>query len=265
MTNPINIQTDPDAAPIPGYDATGTSLLRTFIAQSTGDTAQVSGLEPVYPVGLVVAGKRCLVVGGGHVAGRKTKSLLACRAAVTMVAPEAHEALGMLASDGTIDSIQGVPLDVQLRPYRRGEASGYRLVVTATGVPEVDRAVAEDAERAGIWVNSADDTANCTFLLPAVHRRGPVTISVSTSGASPALATWLRGRIADSLAPGLEDLASLLEEGRRLVHEQGASTETVDWARLLDGPLPDLVASGKIDEARRYMRAALLRDGELGT
>jgi siroheme synthase-like protein len=171
----------------------------------------------------------------------------------------------MLASDGTIDSIQDAPLDVQLRPYRPGEAAGYRLVVTATGVPEVDRAVAEDAERAGIWVNSADDAANCTFLLPAVHRRGSVTISVSTSGSSPALATWLRGRIADSLGPGLEDLATLLEEGRRLVHEQGASTESVDWARLLDGPLPGLAASGQIEEARRYMRAALLRDGELGT
>jgi siroheme synthase-like protein len=122
----------------------------------------------------------------------------------------------------------------------------------------VDRAVAEDAERAGIWVNSADDAANCTFLLPAVHREGAVTISVATSGTSPALATWLRGRIADSLGPGIEDLAALLEEGRRLVHENGRSTESVDWVRLLDGPLPGLAASGRIDEARRYMRDALM-------
>lgn len=213
--------------------------------------------EPVYPVGLVVAGRRCLVVGGGHVAGRKTRSLLACRAAVTMVAPEAHEALGMLAEDGTIASIGDTPLDVQLRPYRPGEAAGYRLVVTATGVPEVDRMVASDAEREGVWVNSADDAANCTFMLPAVHRRGTVTISVSTSGTSPALATWLRGRIADSLGPGIEELASLLEEGRRLLHERGTSTESVDWVRLLDGPLPGLAASGRIEEARRYIREAL--------
>ncbi len=216
--------------------------------------------EPVYPVGLVVAGRRCLVVGGGHVAGRKTRSLLACRAAVTMVAPEAHEALGMLAEDGTIASIGDTPLDVQLRPYRPGEAAGYRLVVTATGVPEVDRMVASDAEREGVWVNSADDAANCTFMLPAVHRRGTVTISVSTSGTSPALATWLRGRIADSLGPGIEELASLLEEGRRLLHERGTSTESVDWVRLLDGPLPGLAASGRIEEARRYIREALTRE-----
>lgn len=228
------------------------------------DRPHMNASAPIYPVGLVVAGRRCLVVGGGHVAGRKTRSLLACRAAVTMVAPEAHEALAMLASDGSIASIDDAPLDVQLRPYRAGEVAGYRLVVTATGVPEVDRAVAEEAERAGVWVNSADDAANCTFMLPAVHRSGPVTISVSTSGASPALASWLRGRIADLVEPGLGDLAVLLEEARRFVHEDGGSTESVDWARLLDGPLPGLVASGQIQEARRYMRAALVPDEESG-
>jgi siroheme synthase-like protein len=215
--------------------------------------------EPIFPVGLVIAGQRCLVVGGGHVAGRKIRSLLACRANVTMVAPVAHEALGMLASDGTIAAIESDPLDVQLRPYEPGEAAGYMLVVTATGVAEVDRAVAEDAKRAGIWVNSADDAANCTFILPAVHRQGPVTVTVSTSGSSPALARWLRGRIAEFLGPGLEELASLLAEGRALVHERGDSTEEVDWAGLLDGPVPGLVAAGRMDEARRVMQSALER------
>jgi siroheme synthase-like protein len=175
-----------------------------------------------------------------------------------MVAPEAHEALGLLASDGTIAAIETDPLDVQLRPYEPGEAAGYMLVVTATGVAEVDRKVADDARRAGVWVNSADDAANCTFLLPAVHRRGPVTITVSTSGSSPALASWLRDRIAESLGAGIEDLAALLEEGRALVHEQGLSTENVDWVQLLDGPLPGLVAAGQMDEARRAVRSALL-------
>jgi siroheme synthase-like protein len=209
----------------------------------------MASVDSVYPVSLVLAGKPCLVVGGGRVAGRKTRSLLACRA------PEAHEALGMLSSDGTIAAIEGAPLDVQLRAYEPGEAAGYRLVVTATGVPEVDRAVADDADRAGVWVNSADDAANCTFLLPAVHRRGPVTVAVSTSGSSPALATWLRGRIADSLGPGIEELASLLEDARRLIHVAGRSTEPVNWAGLLDGPLPALAAAGQIDEARAVIRA----------
>jgi precorrin-2 dehydrogenase / sirohydrochlorin ferrochelatase len=225
----------------------------------------MSSTEPIYPVGLVVAGRRCLVVGGGQVAGRKVRSLLACHASVTMVAPEVNEALGLLSSDGTIASIESDPLDVQLRPYEPGEAGhDFVLVLTATGVAEVDRQVADDARRAGVWVNSADDAANCTFLLPAVHRRGPVTITVSTSGSSPALASWLRGRIAEALGPGIEDLASLLEEGRALVHQRGSSTETVDWTRLLDGPLPELVATGRIEEARRAIRSEVLDNTDYG-
>lgn len=202
--------------------------------------------------------RRCLVVGGGSVAGRKVRSLLQCRATVTMVAPQVHEALRILSADGTIGGIEGDPIDVQLRTYRQGEAAGYSLVVTATGVPEVDSAVARDAERGGVWVNSADDAANCTFILPAVERRGPVTIAVSTSGASPALAGWLRRRIAESLQPGVEELASLLEEARVILHRQGRSTESVDWVRLLDGPLPGLVAEGDTEAARSVVLAAIL-------
>lgn len=214
-------------------------------------------VDPVYPVGLLIAGRPCLVVGGGLVAGRKTRSLLECRAHVTMVAPEAHKALGMLFADGTIEAIQGPPVDVQLRPYEPGEAANYRLVVTATGIREVDSQVAADAERAGVWVNSADDVENCTFLLPAVHRRGPVTVAVSTSGVSPALASWLKRQIAEGLGPELEELASLLEEARGLVRAQGRSTESVDWVSVLDGPVRGLLAAGETAEARRVMYVEL--------
>jgi siroheme synthase (precorrin-2 oxidase/ferrochelatase) len=87
-----------------------------------------------------------------------------------------------------------------------------------------------------------------------------VTVAVSTSGASPALAGWLKRRIAEVLGPGLEELASLLEEARRLVHEDGRSTESIDWVRLLDGPVPELLAAGQTDQARRIIRAELFRD-----
>ena len=212
---------------------------------------------PLYPVGLVVAGRRCLVVGGGPVAGRKISALLACGAAVTMVAPQVHAAMAVLAAGEPAAPAGGPPLKIELRPYRPGEAASYRLVVTATGVAEVDRAVHADAEAAGVWVNSADDAANCTFLLPAVHRDGPVTIAVATGGASPALATWLRRQVAEAVGPRLGELATILEEGRRAVHARGGSTEAVDWPALLDGPLPDLVRQGRTGEARRLLRQVL--------
>jgi siroheme synthase-like protein len=211
---------------------------------------------PLYPVGLVVRDRPCLVVGGGQVAGRKIASLLACGAAVTVVAPEAHEAMRLLSASGAIEAIDGPPLDLQLRPYRSGEAAGYRLVVTATGKPEVDAEVHRDAEAAGVWVNSADDLENCTFVLPAVWRQGPVSVAVSSNGESPALAGWLRSKVAEALGPEVGTLAELLGEARRAVRAQGRSTEEVDWRALLDGPLPDLVRRGRLEEARRLLGEA---------
>ncbi len=208
---------------------------------------------PYYPVALDVRGAPVLVVGAGRVAARKAEGLAACGAVVTVVAPDVHDDMETLSNRTELGTPGSVT--VVARPYRRGEAGDYRLVVTTTGHPDVDAAVAADAESAGTFVNSADDPAHCTFLLPAVHRDGPVTVAVSTGGASPALARWLRTKAAADLGPGLGTLADLLEEARRAVRSDGRSTESVDWERILGGPLPTLVARGELDEAR-----ALLRD-----
>ncbi|MGD0381660.1 MAG: bifunctional precorrin-2 dehydrogenase/sirohydrochlorin ferrochelatase [Acidimicrobiales bacterium] len=216
---------------------------------------------PIYPVGLVVKGRRCLVVGGGRIAARKIGGLLACGAAVTVVAPEVHVATAELTASGAIAAIDETPLEVQIRPYRPGEAADYLLVIAATGDAAVDDAVHRDAQSAGVWVNVADDPARCSFVLPAVGRDGTVSIAVSTAGASPALAGWLRDRAVEALGPGLGDLAALLEDGRRRLHDQGRSTETVDWRRLLDGPLPDMVRRGHMDQARAELDTFLGEPG----
>jgi siroheme synthase-like protein len=179
------------------------------------------------------------------VAARKTRGLLDCGAVVTVVAPEVCHAVERLA-----------PLTIVRRAYVPGEAGDYRLVVTATGRATVDDAVYADAEAAGVWVNSADDGAHCTFILPSVHRDGPVTIAVSTGGSSPALASWLRTRLAAQCGPGLAELAGLLGQARQSLHDAGRSTEKVDWAGLLDGPLPGLVGAGDLDQARALIAAA---------
>jgi len=213
-------------------------------------------LRPVtlYPVALNVAGRACLVVGGGPVAAGKVAGLVRSGAAVTVVAPAVVEAVEALSTPQNAPGPGTVTVD--RRPYRSGEAAGYRLVVTATGIPEVDAAVAADAEAAGVWVNSADDPDHCSFYLPSVHRDGPVTIAVSTGGASPALATWLRRRAGQQLGPELGTLAVLLEEARRRLQTAGRRTDSVDWRALLDGPLPQLVRDGQTDEARRLLAEA---------
>jgi len=212
---------------------------------------------PLFPVGLALEGRACLVVGGGRVAARKVAALLRCRARVTLVAPEAHVALGLLSEQGVIQAIEGPPLDVQLRPYAAGEAAAYRLVVTATGHPDVDAEVHRDAEEAGVWVNSADDPAHCSFQLPAVWRSGPVAVAVSTAGASPALASWLRDRASAALGPWVGTLAGLVADARDDLRAAGRATDTVDWAALFDGPLPGLVADGRLEEARAALAEAL--------
>src|ERR1700733_8645735 len=99
----------------------------------------------LYPVGLIIADLPCLVVGGGRVAARKIAGLLTCGAAVTVVAPEAHVAIGLLSEDDAFARLTGPPLTVHLRPYDPGEAAAYRLVVTATGDADVDGLVHQDA------------------------------------------------------------------------------------------------------------------------
>lgn len=180
-------------------------------------------------------------------AARKAHSLLECGAEVTVIASSFS-----VDMEALVPSLTGA----FRRPYREGDASAFRLVVTATGIPEVDGAVYTDAERAGVWVNSADDLAHCSFILPAVHRDGAVTIAVSTGGLSPALASWLRTRIGAECGDGLGTLANLLGDARAQLKKAGLRSDSVDWVRLLDGPLPELVRAGQIDDARAIVQAA---------
>jgi siroheme synthase-like protein len=206
-----------------------------------------------YPVVLSVAGRRCLVVGGGPVAARKARGLLTSGARVTVVAPRVNEAIGGLAS--TTDPASPTPgsLEVERRAYRRGEAAGFYLVATATGVPVVDASVVSDAVSAGVLVDSADGDVPGTIRLPAIHREGSVTVAVSTGGASPALARWLRDRIAASLPPETATLAELLGEARLALRDAGRPAGSVDWAVVLDEQVVPLVEAGRVAEARSLL------------
>jgi siroheme synthase-like protein len=190
-----------------------------------------------YPIALVLKGRPCLLVGGGRVALRKAEGLLAAGAAVTVVAPRVDEAL------------RALPVQIEQRPYAAGEAARYWLVITATGQPEVDRAVFADGNGAGVLVNAADDVPGCSFILPAVLRRGPVSVAVSTDGTSPALASWLRDRVAGVVGPEVAIVARLVGEARATVRAAGRTSEGLPWRELLDGALPGLVAAGRMAEA----------------
>ena len=202
---------------------------------------------PLYPVNLVLAGRRCLVVGGGRVALQKVQGLADAGAEVTVVAPEV---------DAAIERIDQV-VAVERRPYRRGEIAGYRLAIAATGDPEVNQQVYDDGEAAGVWVNSADDPERCSVTLPAQLRRGRLTVTVSTAGHSPAVASWLRDRLGEELGPEYDALIGLLSEVRNEVRAGGRSTEGLDWRRALDSGILDLVRAGRLEDAKERVSACL--------
>ena len=152
-----------------------------------------------YMACLDLDGRSCLVVGGGPVALEKASSLAECGARVTVVAPDVDSGFGNL------------PVELVRRPYETADLEGRFLVVAATSDTEVNRRVFADAESRTLLCNVADVPELCSFILPAVHREGPIAIAVSTGGASPALAQRIRDETADRYGTDYAELARRLE------------------------------------------------------
>jgi uroporphyrin-III C-methyltransferase / precorrin-2 dehydrogenase / sirohydrochlorin ferrochelatase len=142
-----------------------------------------------YPLMLDLTGRRAVVVGGGAVALRRARALLAAGAQVHVIAPRVDPALA------------GLPVTVSRRRYRDGDLAGAWLAHAATGDPAVNAAVAADADRRRIWCVRADDAARSRAWTPAVTRHGDVTVAV-TAGGDPRRAQRLRAAIALALAEG---------------------------------------------------------------
>lgn len=180
--------------------------------------------RPGYPIELKLEGKSVLVVGLGAIGRRKAAALVEAGARVVGVDPAAR------GSDPEVPA--GV--EVRAEPYAPGQLAGMSLVIAA-GPPELNRRVVADARRAGLWVGSASDPDEGDFTLPAVWKSGPLVLTVSTSGASPALAAALRDRAAEALGPAAAGLAALLAELRPVVMGRIANPEARrrvfrDWA-----------------------------------
>jgi len=199
-----------------------------------------------YPVNLVLDGRQCLVVGGGNVARRKVEGLMACGARVRVVAPRIDPGLRLLAE---------VAFDE--RRWLAEDLDGVWLVIAATDDPAVNAAVYDAGQRAGLWVNGADDPANCSFTLPSVVRRGDLQVAVSTGGRSPALSTWLRRRIEGEIGPEYAVLLDILATERDGLKAAGRSTEGLDWNSALDSDMLDLIRTGDLAHARERLQTCL--------
>jgi siroheme synthase-like protein len=201
--------------------------------------------DSLYPVSLVVAGRRCVVVGGGNVATRKVAALVEAGAEVVVIAPA-------ISAD-----IRAMSVKLVERLYRPGDLDLAWLAIAATDDPATNQQIFADGRASRVWVNAADDPESCSFTLPAVVRQGPVTVAVSTSGYSPALAGWIKDRIAVELGPEVALLAELLSEARDELKAAGRSTEGVDWRRALDSDMLELIRTGRTAQARERLQACL--------
>lgn len=189
-----------------------------------------------YPVCLDLTGRVCVVVGGGRVATRKVRSLLACGAKVIVVSPSLTPRLAKLAAEGRID--------YRPQPFRSTALEGAWLVVAATDDRRVNAAVAAAGRRRGLLVNVVDAPASGNFIVPAVVRRGPLVISVCTGGASPLLAKYLRRELAARYGP---EYAAVL---RRLVRLRRRLQKRIKSARQRQAVLRRLLAQGLLDLLR---------------
>ncbi|MFP3982558.1 MAG: bifunctional precorrin-2 dehydrogenase/sirohydrochlorin ferrochelatase, partial [Desulfurivibrionaceae bacterium] len=155
-----------------------------------------------FPVCLDLNNRPCLVIGGGRVAARKAKQLLACGAEVSVISPELDSELAVLADAGQINW--------QQRFYKKGDLVRAFLVIAATDDPAVQSAVYAEAEDVGVLLNVADAPQWCNFILPATVRRGDLAVSISTSGRSPALAKKLREDLEEQFGNEYDLLLRLL-------------------------------------------------------
>jgi siroheme synthase-like protein len=202
-----------------------------------------------YPVNLLVTDRRCVVVGAGRIAARKIESLLDAGADVTVVAPVVGETVRAWATEGRIQLVE--------RPFTEADVEGAWLVITATDDPEVNRAVFVAGEERRIFVNSADDPANCSFTLMSVVRRGDIVVTIGTNGRSPALATYLKDHVRDEMGPEYETLLELLSEAREEMRSGGRSSEDADWRAAIDSGILELIREGRESEAREQLRSCL--------
>ena len=163
------------------------------------------GPAPIYPLSLRLDGRRVVVVGGGTVALRRVAGLREAGAEVVVVAPRLTPALADLAARGQISAHQ--------RGYQAGDLDGAWLVLACTNRPEVNAAVAADAERQRLWCARADDANASAAWVPAVGRAGAVTVAVN-AGRDPRRAAELRDRFVDT-AGTADRNAAKEEQGAR--------------------------------------------------
>lgn len=206
-------------------------------------------------ISLDLSGKQCLVVGGGQVAERKVRSLLECGARVRVVSPDVSPGLKSLADEGRISYRRGY--------YRAPDLEGVFLVIGSTDREDVNRQVAEDCAARNLLVNIVDDPTKGNFFVPAVVRRGALTIAVSTGGKSPLLARKIREELEKAYGPQYEEFLDMLgclrEDVIRNVADDEKKRDILE--SLVDDMVLSLLKEGRMDMVKERILSAYSGSG----
>src|SRR3990172_6506065 len=182
-----------------------------------------------FPIFLALRDSSALVVGGGAVALRKTRQLREAGCSISVVAPRCDREFQAWISEHRV-SYGAVRFEPEM-------VVGHRLVIAATDDPELNRLVAQSANRFGVLVNVVDDPALCSFIMPAVVDRSPLVIAVGSGGRASILARPGRAYLEALLPSALGRLANFMGEWRASVrrHVSPPAPPRRPWGHVARG------------------------------
>ncbi len=208
-------------------------------------------MSEYYPVYLKLPGRKCVVVGGGKVAERKVKSLLDCGASVFVISPELTPGLEEASARGEITAVR--------RNFKISDLENAFLVIGATDSCEVNGLVAEECSTRNILVNIVDEPNRCNFIVPAVVRQGPLSISISTDGRSPMLARRIREDLESFFGEEYREFLELMGDIRQHIisniPEQGKRREIFHC--LVYSDIIDLLREGQHEKVKERINHVL--------
>ena len=204
---------------------------------------------------------KALLIGGGTMATRRAKSLIAAGVACDLVAITISEEVSQL-----VESAGG---KVTVEAYASDEVMlGYGLILALTNDRTTNHKIATDAKAMGLLVNVSDKPNDGNVIFGAIIDRAPLTISINNGGTSPVLSSILRQQLEQFVPKAYGQLASLVGAYRQHVKEALPSTteRSIFWHQVLQGAVAEAVFSGKHTEAESLLKKHLKQlDNGLGT
>jgi precorrin-2 dehydrogenase/sirohydrochlorin ferrochelatase len=202
-----------------------------------------------YAAYLDVTDRTCVVVGGSGPAAEKVRGLLESGARVVVCADDISEDVSRLESGGRVE--------VRRRGFEESDLEGCLLVIDASGDDASGARVAAAARARGVLVNVLDRPALCDFIAPALLRRGPLQVAISTAGRSPFMASHLRKRLEDDYGPEWGELVEMVGQLRDRLRASGVPLEQQNqvYARIPDSGALELLREGRPEAARLALLA----------